>query len=348
MKVLHNVSLADLTSLHAGGLAENLIEPQSKDNLVEVVAKANKPLWLLGYGTNVLVSDKGLAGTVILNRTGRIEVFSGGKVRAESGANWDELVQKAIENNLWGLEFTSGIPGGVGAAIAGNIAAYGHKVEDSFIEASILDTKDGLVKNWPKDKLGFDYRSSVLQSPGQENLVVLDATFSLSSTQRGELQYESALKAAREMKLKPDSLVNRRQIILETRRRAGSLLQDTKLGPWTAGSFFKNPVVSEAEVQKIINHEEANITREMLLRQNIIHGGNKSRVSAAHVLLAAGFHRGQTWGQVRLHPNHILKIENLGKASASDIYRVIQEIIGTVKEKLDIVLEPEVRFIGEF
>jgi len=150
------------------------------------------------------------------------------------------------------------------------------------------------------------------------------------------------------MGLEPDSLANRRKIILQTRRRAGSLLQDTTVGPWTAGSFFKNPMVGEAEIRKIIDHEETNTTREMLLRQNVIHGGSRARVSAAHVLLAAGFHRGQTWDQVRLHPDHILKIENLGKAAASDIYKVVQLIISTVKEKLGIDLEPEVRFIGEF
>ena len=348
MKDISNVALASLTSLHTGGKAKNLIELESSDNLADVISGAEKPLWVLGYGTNILVSDKGLPGTVILNQAGQIELLGGGKLRADSGANWDELVQKAIANNLWGLEFTSGIPGGVGAAVAGNIAAYGHKVEDSFIEAAILNTKDGSVGVWPKDKLGFGYRCSALQSLGNENLVVLNASFSLSPRPRGELEYESALKVADEIGLKPDSLTNRRKIILETRKRAGSLLQNTTGGPWTAGSFFKNPMVSEAEIQKIIDHEETNTTREMLLRQNVIHGGNKARVSAAHVLLAAGFHRGQTWGQVRLHPDHILKIENLSKAMASDIYNVVQLIIETVKEKLDIDLKPEVRFIGEF
>lgn len=348
MKVLHNTSLADLTSLHAGGKTQNVVMLEDKDSLAEVIGGFDKPLWVLGYGTNVLVSDKGLPGTVILNRVGKIEVLGSGKIRADSGANWDELVQIAIKNNLWGLEFTSGIPGGVGAAVAGNIAAYGHKVEDSFIEASILDAKDGSVVVWPKDKLGFGYRTSILQSPGNENLVILDATFSLSLAPRDELQYGSALKVADEIKVSPDSLIDRRRIILETRKRAGSILQDTKVGPWTAGSFFKNPMVSEREVQKIMGHEETNITREMLLRQNVIHGGNKTRVSAAHVLLAAGFHRGQTWGQVRLHPDHILKIENLGAALSIDIYKVVQEIITTVKQKLDIVLEPEVRFLGDF
>jgi UDP-N-acetylmuramate dehydrogenase len=107
-------------------------------------------------------------------------------------------------------------------------------------------------------------------------------------------------------------------------------------------------LVDESQVQKILEHEEFKVSREQLLRQNVIHGGDKTRVSAAHVLLAAGFERGQTWGEVRLHPNHILKIENTGNATAQEIYDVVQIILGTVEQKLGIKLEPEVRFLGEF
>ena len=135
---------------------------------------------------------------------------------------------------------------------------------------------------------------------------------------------------------------------METRQRNGSILTDIAKGPWTAGSFFKNPLVDESQVDSIISHDETGISREKLLRQNAIHGGDKTRVSAAHVLLAAGFQRGQSWGPVRLHPDHILKIENTGEGTATQIYEVVQTIINTVKDRLGIVLEPEVRIIGEF
>lgn len=343
-----NVRLTDYTSLHAGGNAEALLEVEPGDNLQEIVAQAAKPVWILGYGTNVLVSDKGLPGAVVLNKSGTIMLLENGQIRADSGANWDELVRLAITNNLWGLEFTSGIPGGVGAAIAGNIAAYGHKVADSFVSATMLDVQNGSMTTWHKDDFGFDYRSSNLQKPGNSHMVVLDALFQLGSDSTGELQYESALNTAAELGIKPDSLQNRRKIIIETRRKAGSLLTNPKDGPYTAGSFFKNPLVDESQVQNIISHEESAISREQLLRQNVIHGGDKARVSAAHVLLAAGFSRGQTWGNVRLHPSHILKVENIGEATAQEIYDVVQNILITVKQKLNIDLEPEVRFIGEF
>jgi UDP-N-acetylmuramate dehydrogenase len=348
MKLQYNIPLSSYTSLRVGGNAEKLINTEESDNLKELVLQAEKPITILGYGTNVLVSDKGIEGTVIINKSGKIKVLEDGMIHAESGANWDDLVQTAIAANLWGLEFTSGVPGGVGAAITGNIAAYGHKVSDSFIKATVLDTDTGSVAIWNKDDLGFDYRSSRIQLPENKKMVILDAAFQLQQNPTGELEYQSALKIAQELGISPDSLQNRRTITLETRRRAGSLLLDTNVGPWTAGSFFKNPLVNEAQVQSIIEHEELSIGREQLLRQNVIHGGDKARVSAAHVLLAAGFNRGQSWGKVRLHPDHILKVENVGGASAQEIYNVVQEIVASVRQKLSIELEPEVRFIGDF
>lgn len=349
MQINQNVDLKGYTSFHVGGRAERLIEMGEEDDLAATVKDhGGGPTFVLGYGTNCLISDKGLPGTVILNRTGRIEPLGSGRYKASSGANWDELIKAMMGDGLWGLEFTSGIPGGVGAAIAGNIAAYGHKVADRLAEATILDSHSGTVEIWQPDRFSFDYRTSSLQSANNAHLVVLDATFGLGSEPTGQLEYDSALKVAGEMGLKPDSLENRRRIIMETRRRAGSLLSDSSVGPWTAGSFFKNPLINETQVEKILSFEEQGISREQLLRQNVIHGGQQARVSAAHVLLAAGFKRGQTWGQVRLHPEHILKIENLGSATAQEVHDVVQHIIASVQQKLGVDLEPEVRFLGEF
>lgn len=348
MKLQRNVPLAGYTSLQAGGPAENLLELEEDDSLTDAVKSAAGPVWVLGFGTNALISDKGLPGTVVLNRTGKIEVGHDGLVRAGSGAVWDDVVKAALNSGLYGLEFTSGIPGGAGAAVAGNIAAYGQKIADTFIEATMLNSKTGEAGTWRNSDFDFSYRTSSLQRPENRDMIVLDTAFELRPEPAGELEYESALKVAAEINVKPDTLENRRRVILETRRRAGSLLADNSKGPWTAGSFFKNPLVDESQVDAIVSHDETGISRERLLRQNAIHGGDKARVSAAHVLLAAGFHRGQTWGPVRLHPDHILKIENTGGATASEIYDVVREILITVKDKLGIELEPEVRMLGEF
>jgi UDP-N-acetylmuramate dehydrogenase len=348
MKLQQSVALAAYSSLSVGGPAETLIELEATDNLRETLSQYTQPMWVLGAGTNCLISDKGLPGVVIINHAGSITRKDDTHLRADSGVTWDDLVQKAISFGLYGLEFSSGIPGSVGAAVVGNIAAYGHSVAKCLTEATLLDTADGSIVTWQNQDFAFDYRTSALQKVSNRNLVVLDATFEFSPEPTGNLEYDSALKVAAELNISPDSLENRREIIIETRRRAGSLLDAKHAGLKTAGSFFKNPLVNPEQVQALITHEETGVSRQQLLHQNKIHGGSSVRVSASHVLLAAGFERGQTWGNVRLHPDHILKVENTGGATAQEIYDVVQLILKTVKQKLNIVLEPEVRFLGEF
>lgn len=349
MNVQKNVPLADYTSFHVGGPAENLIVLRQKDTLPDVLNTITTPdIWILGGGTNTLISDEGLPGTVIVNTAGSIGLVNETTVQASSGVDWDELVRFAISHDLYGIEFMSGIPGTVGGAVVGNIAAYGQKVADTLTEISIYNSQTHETKTLKQNELGFDYRSSNLQEEKNKHLIILDATFELSKNPLSQLEYESALKIAAELRIVPHSLKDRRAIIMETRKRAGSLLSKTSNGHATAGSFFRNPLVNESQVEKILSYEEAGISKEKLLWQNTLHSGRSTRVSAAHVLLAAGFKRGQTWGKVRLHPDHILKIENTGGASAQDIYDVVELILATVKSKLGIQLEPEVRFLGKF
>jgi UDP-N-acetylmuramate dehydrogenase len=248
----------------------------------------------------------------------------------------------------WGLEFTSGIPGNAGAAVAGNIAAYGQSVADTLVQARLFNLQDGSIVTWQQPDFEFGYRASALHKELNRQLIVIDADFRLSGQPTTKLEYSSALKVAGELGLAADDLAQRRQIIMEARKRSDALLTDIAAGPFTAGSFFKNPMVSPEKIDEIVAHEEFGLSRQQIVTQNQVHGQTSVRVSAAHVLLAAGFQRGQTWGQVRLHPNHILKLENTGQASAREIYQVAQEIIKTVREKLGIDLEPEVRFLGDF
>lgn len=344
MRITQNTSLAPFTSLHVGGPAQTLIQLETGDSLVDAVKQATGPVTVLGYGSNSLVSDSGLTGSVILNRgggTSQIKTLDDLQLRVDASVPWDSFVQKTIQLGLYGLEFTSGIPGGMGAAIVGNIAAYGQQVADCLVEVTVL--QNGQATTWPAEKLKLSYRRSCLLE--QPDVIVLDATFKLSTIAK-PLQYQSALKVAHELGLPADSLSQRRQIILEARRRAGSLLEDNTNG--TAGSFFKNPLVSAKQRAQLAQYDEFGTNAQQSAQQNKLHSGQSNRVSAAHVLLAAGFQRGQAWGPVRLHPDHILKLENTGKASAQQIYDVAQEIITTVQAKLGITLEPEVRYLGQF
>ncbi len=352
MTVRSNVPLAPLTSLGAGGAAEQLYTCTTPVQIESALADSgDKPLWTLGYGANVLIADAGLPGTTILVRTEGIERQPNSNVVvAEAGAWWDDVVQFAVHEKLWGLELMSGIPGGLGAAIVGNIAAYGQAVSDTLLWIDVLDTTTRQVRQIPAGSLGLSYRFSSFQTDTFKGHIILRAAFGLSPQVTKQVDYQPALDTAQELGHDLDTLEGRRAAIMATRDRAGSLWDYRHPGAYlhTAGSFFRNPLVDSATAEKLMSYDETGRSRDLLQKMNQVHGGDGLRVSAAHVLLAAGFHRGQAWGAVRLHPDHILKLENTGGATAQNIYDVAMEIQHAVRDKLGIELIPEVRFLGAF
>lgn len=340
--------LAPLTSFKSGGAADDAIILDDVSQFDAALDRAGgTPFYFLGFGSNSLISDEGLRGTTFVLRTGVIR-HEGELIVADAGVWWDDLVQYAIEHSLWGIECMSAIPGGVGAAVVGNIAAYGQAVADCLVWIELCDTTSGVCRKVEAGELALTYRSSgLLQS--NRSLVVLRAAFQLSPSPTKDIEYESALVIAREHGFDTATLQGRRDTIIKARAAAGSLwdFRDDD-AERTAGSFFRNPLVDRDTAERIMSYDETGKSLELLKKMNQVHSGESSRVSAAHVMLAAGFHRGQTWGNVRLHPQHVLKIENAGQATSQQIYHVAEEIIRTVKAKLGVALEPEIRFLGNF
>lgn len=344
MNVLRNEPLAPYTSLRVGGAADELIIADTYDDIIKALSNATDQPRILGFGCNILVSDAGLPGRTIIWRSGEITV-NDTELVVDAGVWWDDAVRAAIDHELWGLELMSEIPSGVGGAIYGNIAAYGQQVSDTLAWVEIFDTTTGQLTRHGAEDFTFRYRWSSLQD--EPHRIILRAGFHLSKTPLHKLRYDSALAVADDLGLIADTLEATRQIIVETRTRAGSIYHPGDIASeHTAGSFFKNPLVSLEQARMLASFDETGKTLERIENQSRIHGGDSQRASSAHVLLAAGFTRGQTWGNVRLHPNHVLKIETLDGATASEVYEVVQLIISSVREKLDITLEPEVKLLG--
>lgn len=346
MKIYKNKKLAEFCSFNCGGIAEKLIIVENSDELIEVLKNnRNNKLHILGYGTNSLLSDKGLKGLTISTRGGEIKQLPAFKLVADAGVWWDDLVIYAIDHGLWGIELMSGIPGSVGAAAVGNIGAYGQSVSDSLLTLEVLDLSTGRIFNIGNQDLNFAYRTSKLKN--SRNLIVTKVEFQLSDNKKTDLKYQSAVDFANQNKLDANDLNSVRKIIMGVRKRAGSLYDYRKHDSeeHTAGSYFKNPLTDLKTADYIMSFEESNRTIEQIKASNLVHGGDSYRVPASLVLLAAGFKRGQTWGDVRLHPDHILKIQNIGQATSKDILDVVKFIKKEVKKKLNIDLESEVELI---
>jgi len=350
MKTFSNEPLNKYTAFGVGGPAKTLVTVDSADDFLKTIegVKNDEPLTILGYGTNCVVSDRGLDGIVLMMCSGPRPTLQDDYLVADAATSWDDLVVFAGSNNLWGVELMSGIPGNVGAALVGNIAAYGQAVSDTFAWAEVWDKQTAKKRRLDKADIELGYRQSSLQT-SQSNLVVLKVAFKLAKEPTVDLEYASAVRVAQELGEDQKTLPGRRAIILETRKRAGSIYDESDpKRERTAGSFFKNPVVDEQAATELAKYDETGKSLEELLAQNRVHGGDQYRMSAALVLLAAGFSRGQSWGAVKLHDKHVLKIQNTGDATAQQIYDVVREIVSTVESKLNIHLEAEVKFVGEF
>lgn len=186
-----NVTLAPYTSARIGGPADYLIDARNADELADIVAKlweAKHDFIILGGGSNVLVSDKGVRGIVVLNRAKEVRFNLGDlpSVWSESGAVLSSVAHRAAAFGLGGLEWAANVPGTVGGAVYGNAGAFGSDVAHDLIQADILDGTTSRTL-WPVEKMDYGYRSSILKKGGKK-AVVLAAEFRLFNCKKEEAQ----------------------------------------------------------------------------------------------------------------------------------------------------------------
>lgn len=222
-KVLRQQPLARHTSLRVGGPADLLVVAPNLEALRSSIALARKhgaPWRVLGGGCNVLVSDAGVRGLIVLNRARKVSFSTEHpQVRAESGTILAMLARQCIERGWAGLEWAVGIPGTVGGAAIGNAGAWGSNMAAVLTAATVLEP-GGAERSWRPDQFGFQYRSSAIkrarqQSSPAEKVVILDVELALQAGNRQQLQARAAEMTARRLASQP----------------AGA----------TCGSVFKNP-----------------------------------------------------------------------------------------------------------
>jgi len=188
--VKENILLKNYTTFKIGGRAKYFFVAKDKEDVIRAVlaAKKNKlSFFVLGGGSNTLISDKGFKGLVIKteNRTWKVE---GSRIYAEAGVPLSQLVSLALQNNLTGLEWAAGIPGTVGGAIYGNAGAFGKSMGDSVKQVEFFDIKHNKIKVFKKKECRFDYRESIFKK--NKNFVILSARFQLKKAKKSEIQKE--------------------------------------------------------------------------------------------------------------------------------------------------------------
>src|ERR1700677_4628684 len=338
MELLENIPLAPLTTLRIGGAARYFVEALSIGEAQEAVAfsrSRNLPLFVLGGGSNVLISDAGWPGLVLRIAIPGIEQHAGhdenGRTVFDVGAGepWDRFVSRAVVARCAGIECLSGIPGSVGGTPVQNVGAYGQEVAETIVSVQVLDLrdKDGQVRELCPEACEFSYRASIFNTTERGRFIVLRVTYALTPGGNPRIAYAD-LKRHFEGRETPPNLAETREAVRHIRACKGMLLTPGDPDCLSAGSFFKNPVLSEER------HED--LQRRAAARGLTLPSypalETRKKVSAAWLVERSGFSKGFGFGRVGISSKHALAIVNHGGATAAEVIALKDQIQLRVEE----------------
>jgi len=272
--VQENVSLAPYTSARIGGAADVLVTVKSVDELaqvIQVIWEHELPYYLLGGGSNVLVSDKGFRGVVVLNRAKavRFETGDNPSVWCEAGVVFSNLANRCASKGLSGLEWAATVPGTIGGAVYGNAGAFGGETADNLIHADLL-TRNGLEQYSP-GQMGYGYRTSVLKR-GDEIAIVLSALLRLKNSTKEEVSVKIAEFSERRKASQPPGASMGSMFKNPVGDHAGRLieaagLKGTRIGAAEISKLHGNFFINHGKTRASDVRELIDLTRETVKRK---------------------------------------------------------------------------------
>ena len=344
LEITENIPLAPYTTLGVGGPARYFAEPQTADAVIEALRWAHQhaqPVFVLGGGSNLLVSDAGFSGLVLHICITGIETHdSDGKriYSADAGVEWDKLVALAVEDNCAGLECLSGIPGTVGGTPVQNVGAYGHEVSTTIVRVQAIEASTGEPIEFDNTACAFHYRQSRFNLADAGRYIPTRVDFALEPGGSPKLAY-AELKRHFNNHASTPSLAEVRESVLTIRRSKGMVLDEHDADSRSAGSFFKNPVVSRAVLDRIAATSDAPVPHFETATGEV-------KLAAAWLIEHAGIARGFALGPVAISNKHTLALVNRGGATAADVLRLKCYVQRRVHERFGVELLPEPVMLG--
>lgn len=333
-------SLASLTTLRVGGRAARLVEASTREELVDVIrGEGRDGCLILGGGSNLVVSDAGVEVPVIAVRTTGVEVdfvAERALIDVAAGEPWDALVARCVAEGWAGIEALSGIPGSVGATPIQNVGAYGQQIADVVVSVDVLDRVTDRIHAMTAAECGFGYRTSVFKAHS-DRFVVLSVRLRLPVSRQGAPVLYTEL--ARRLAVEPGEsapLIDVRAAVLDLRRAKGMVLDDADHDTWSAGSFFTNPILTQADVPA---HAP-----------QWLQDDGRVKTSAAWLIEQAGFPKGfgddVGTGAATLSTKHTLAVTNRGGATTEDILLLARTVRAGVHDRFGVTLHPEPTLVG--
>jgi UDP-N-acetylmuramate dehydrogenase len=349
MLLQDNIPLAPFTTFRLGGPARFFVGAKAVGEVQEAVAFSrsnNLPLFILGGGSNLVVADRGWPGLVLKVAIPGIERRSGnldGRALFDVGAgeSWDRFVSHAVMAQCAGVECLSGIPGSVGGTPVQNVGAYGQEVSETIESVEVLDLKDGQVRELCREACGFTYRSSIFNTTERGRFIILRVGYALTPGGEPRISYADLQRHLEGRETLPN-LAETREAVRHIRALKGMLIVDGDPDCQSAGSFFKNPIISQKQHEDLQKRAAA----KGLTLPSYPALEKSKKVSAAWLVEHSGFARGYGDGHVGISSKHALAIVNRGGATADEVLALKEQIQQRVEEIWGVQLEQEPVMVG--
>jgi UDP-N-acetylmuramate dehydrogenase len=336
--ILSNKPLQQLNTFNVKAAAANFLQIDSIEQLMRdanLIVNYSDRL-VLGGGSNLLfIAD--YKGLVIYPQLFGIEVLeeSDTEVRLKVAAseNWHQFVQYCLAKGYYGLENLALIPGTVGAAPVQNIGAYGVEVENFILSIDCFDFNQGESIYLSRADCQFGYRDSLIKRSGQGRYLVTSIELKLSKVFKPELSYAPLTNYFEKVKATPKALFDK-----VCQLRQSKLPDPNKLA--NAGSFFKNPVVSQNQYQELKTQFPEIVAFPLQDDHHRVY-----KIAAGWLIENAGF-KGKRFDGVGVHQHQALVLVNYSETCGNKIWQLAETIMLKIKQRFGIDLEPEVRILG--
>jgi len=346
-----NKPLASYTTFGIGGPARWFTAAGTEEEIVEAylwAAEQGVPLFVLGGGSNLLVSDKGFNGLVLkvdlkgITRINQAHEPGGTEFQVAAGEDWDRFVQHTVENGCAGVECLAGIPGTVGGTPVQNVGAYGQEVASTIVRVRTFDRQMQEFVELGVDECGFSYRRSRFNSVDRGRFIVTRVDYQLTPGGDPTLRYAD-LQRAFPVGHKA-SLAEVANAVRRIRQSKGMLLAEGDPDCRSAGSFFKNPIVSKEQLDAFV--EAGAEPPPCFPAGPDLENAGWVKVPAAWLIEHAGFHKGYAFGAAGVSSRHTLALVNRGGATAEAVLALAHAIATAVETRFGIRLEMEPVMVG--
>jgi UDP-N-acetylmuramate dehydrogenase len=334
LKIEEKVLLAPFTTIGIGGPARYYTRVSSVDEIREALDWAhsrNVAVFVLGGGSNLLISDNGFDGLVIHMDLRGIAID--GDVRVAAAEPWDPFVEMMTQKGLAGVECLSGIPGSTGATPIQNVGAYGQEVSQTIVAVEALDRQTGAIREFTNEECRFSYRCSRFKNHEPGRYIILNVTFRMKPGGAASIRYPELQRFIDEKGISAGDLVAVRKAVIAIRKRKGMVIDRNDPDTRSDGSFFMNPIVPAGSIR---DYSGAAFPA----------GDGLVKLSAAWLIENAGFNKGFQHGNVGLSSKHSLAIINRGGGTAAEVRELVSMIQERVRERFGVDIHPEPNFIG--